>query len=67
MFLLSRYGGATMDRKSFGHLDTEGKHFLRLSTATDLDSIKQGIALLQKASSDRDGFASFMAEGKHLT
>ena len=67
MFLLYRYGVATIDRKSFGAIDAEGKHFLRLSIATDLDSIKEGIRLMEKASADREGFQSFFAEGKHLT
>ena len=67
MFLLYRYGVATMDRKSFGAIDADGKHFLRLSIATDLASIKEGIRLMEKASADGEGFESFFAEGKHLT
>jgi aspartate/methionine/tyrosine aminotransferase len=35
MFLLYRYGVATMDRNSFGSIGAEGQHHLRLSIATD--------------------------------
>ena len=40
MFLLFEYQVATMDRKSFGRIGTENLHFLRLSIATDIDSLK---------------------------
>lgn len=66
MFLLYRYGVATMDRKSFGAVGADGKHFLRLSTATDMNSIKEGIRQMEKASKDSKGFAAFISEGKHL-
>jgi len=66
MFLLYNYGVATMDRKSFGQIDTDGLHFLRLSTATDLESIMEGISLMAKAAVDKKGFDAFIKEGKHL-
>jgi aspartate/methionine/tyrosine aminotransferase len=66
MFILYRYGVATMDRRSFGAVGSEGKHFLRLSTATDMDSIKKGIQLIKEASVDKKGFESFIKEAKHL-
>src|ERR1051326_5303286 len=31
LFLLFRYGVATLDRKSFGVIGSEGKHYLRMS------------------------------------
>jgi aspartate aminotransferase len=65
-FLLYRYGVATMDRRSFGRIGCEGKHFLRISTATSLEALKQGIELLEKASRDTVGFSSFVNEGKYL-
>jgi aspartate aminotransferase len=66
MFLLYRYGVATMDRKSFGEIDADGKHFLRLSIATDMDSIREGISLIARAAADRAGFESFVEDGEHL-
>lgn len=65
-FLLYRYGVATMDRKSFGQIGSKGKHFLRLSLATDMDSLKKGVQLIGEAVKDRAGFASFIKEGKFL-
>lgn len=62
MFLLYRYGVATMDRASFGKLGAEGQHFLRLSTANSLDEIKRGVALIAQACVDNEGFARFVEE-----
>jgi aspartate/methionine/tyrosine aminotransferase len=62
MFLLYRYGVATMDRASFGRIGSEGQHFLRLSVANSMDEIRRGIALIEQAVSDIDGFARFLEE-----
>ncbi|MDX1394864.1 MAG: aminotransferase class I/II-fold pyridoxal phosphate-dependent enzyme [Gemmatimonadota bacterium] len=62
MFLLYRYGIATMDRASFGRIGSEGQHFLRLSIANDMGEIQRGVERLASAVDDADGFASFMAE-----
>ena len=59
MFLLYRYGIATMDRASFGVIGSEGQHFLRLSIANSLDEIKKGLSRLTDASTDRAGFLEF--------
>lgn len=66
MFLLFRYHVATMDRKSFGRIGTDGMHFLRISVATGIDDLKEGVARIAKAAKDTDGFASFVKEGKRL-
>ncbi len=66
MFLLYRYGVATMDRRSFGVIGSEGKHFLRLSTATKMDLLKNGIEKIAQASKDSKGFEEFAREGEHL-
>ncbi len=60
MFLLYRYGVATMDRNSFGRIGAAGEHFLRLSIAASLDRLKEGIGRLERASTDRAGFADFV-------
>lgn len=62
MFLLYRYGVATMDRNSFGVIGSEGQHFLRLSIATSLERLRTGVARLAEAAGDREGFRSFMDE-----
>jgi aspartate aminotransferase len=62
MFLLYRYGVATMDRNSFGVIGAEGQHFLRLPIATSLERLRTGVARLAEATQDRQGFRSFMGE-----
>jgi aspartate aminotransferase/aminotransferase len=64
MFLLYKYGVATMDRNSFGKVGVKDQHFLRLSIATSLDRLKEGVSRIRTASTDRDGFAAFMKEEK---
>ena len=63
MFALYRYGVATMDRPSFCRIGSEGEHYLRLSTATDLDKLREGLARLEAAATDPEGFADFVAQG----
>ncbi len=60
MFLLYSYGVATMDRNSFGSIGAAGQHFLRLSIATSLEQLKEGVARMRKASEDPTGFKEFL-------
>ena len=62
MFLLYRYGVATMDRNSFGKIGAEGQHFLRLSIATSMERLQEGVERMRRAATDPDGFAAFMRE-----
>ena len=66
MFLLYRHGVATMDRNSFGRIGAEGQHFLRLSIATGMDRLREGVRRLAEAGEDREGFASYIEEGGKL-
>jgi aspartate aminotransferase len=66
MFLLFEHQVATMDRKSFGRIGTENLHYLRLSIATDTESLKEGMKRISAASQDKVGFALFLEKGKHL-
>ena len=66
MFLLFNYQVATMDRKSFGRIGTEGMHFLRISIATGIDDLREAIARIARAATDRAGFEAFVKEGKRL-
>ena len=62
MFLLYSYGVATMDRNSFGKIGATGQHFLRLSIATGLDRLREGVDRIRTASADCAGFERFMKE-----
>jgi len=66
MFLLFTYQVATMDRKSFGRIGSEHLHFLRLSIATDTESLKKGVKRIATASLDREGFRRFIEKKEHL-
>ncbi len=66
MFLLFAYQVATLDRKSFGRIGTEHLHFLRLSIATDTESLREGMRRFASAAQDRDGFQRFFSRGEHL-
>ena len=66
-FALYHHGVATLDRRSFGVIGSEGKHYLRLSTANDLESLKEGIRRIEAASNDGEGFRRFLAKGEDLS
>jgi len=66
MFLLWQHQVATMDRRSFGRLGSEGQHYLRISIATGLDDLKLGLECIRAATTDFSGFQQFIQEGKHL-
>jgi aspartate aminotransferase len=66
MFLLYEYQVATMDRKSFGRIGAEDFHYLRLSFATDTESLEEGLKRIAKAAQDREGFSQFFEKGEHL-
>ncbi len=67
MFLLYYHGVATMDRKSFGAIASEGQHYIRLSTAASMDVLKEGMRRIGKAVKDREGFREFFEKGKHFS
>jgi aspartate aminotransferase len=66
LFLLYEHQVATLDRKSFGRIGIEGLHFLRLSIATDAESLKEGVKRIEAASQDKKGFETFIKRGEHL-
>jgi aspartate/methionine/tyrosine aminotransferase len=67
MFLLFRYGVATLDRRAFGVIGSEGRHYLRISVATALDDLREGMERIRTAAHDVDGFAAFVREGRRLS
>ena len=66
LFLLHHYHVATMDRRSFGTLDSEGQHFLRLSIATGTKDLAEAVERICIASSDAKGFHAFIQSGARL-
>jgi aspartate aminotransferase len=66
LFLLFEYQVATMDRKSFGRIGAEDLHFLRLSIATDTESLREGVKRIGEAARDSKGFRVFFERGDHL-
>ena len=67
MFLLFRYGVATLDRRAFGAIGAEGRHFLRISVVTALEDLKDGMERIRRAADDRDGFAAFIRDGGRVS
>ncbi|MEN8245773.1 MAG: aminotransferase class I/II-fold pyridoxal phosphate-dependent enzyme [Thermodesulfobacteriota bacterium] len=66
MFALYNHRVAVMDRRSFGAIGTEDMHFLRLSIAADIESLKDGVRRLAAAGDDLEGFQRFVQEGDNL-
>ena len=66
MFLLFGHHVATMDRKSFGRIGADELHFLRLSIATGLDDLREGVKRIERAANDPAGFKAFVAKGEYL-
>jgi aspartate aminotransferase len=60
MYLLYHYHVATLDRNSFGRIGAQGLHYLRLSIASELGVLEEGVRRLEKASKDKAGFEKFM-------
>jgi len=66
LFLLHVYRVATMDRRSFSTLGSEGQHFLRLSIANADDELREAIGRIGSAAQDADGFERFVRSGVRL-
>ena len=66
LFLLFRHHVASLDRKSFGRIGSDGQHYLRLSIATSLEELELAMQRIARASKDVNGFRAFVTEGRHL-
>jgi len=66
MFTLYEHKVAVMDRKSFGAIGSEDLHYLRLSIAADLDTLKEGVRRIAAAGEDVDGLRRFVEKGDNL-
>ena len=62
MFALYEHQVAVLDRLSFGRIGAEGKHFLRLSTASELGVLRDGVKRLSDAAQDQAGLEKFLRE-----
>lgn len=67
LFLLYEYKTATMDRRSFSTLGSDGQHFLRLSTANADEELAEAVRRIDTASRDASGFERFIQSGVRLT
>jgi len=66
LFLLFRHHVATMDRKSFGTIGSEGKHYLRISIATGLADLEEAMRRIATRAGRPRGFAAWVRAGDHL-
>ena len=66
MFALYDHQVAVLDRLSFGRIGAEGEHFLRLSTASELGVLRDGVQCLRDASQDQAGLKKFLKERPDL-
>jgi aspartate/methionine/tyrosine aminotransferase len=67
LFLLHEYRVATVDRRSFSLMGSEGQHYLRLSTATSDCDLEESVRRMAAAAVDEAGFQRFVASGVKLT
>jgi aspartate/methionine/tyrosine aminotransferase len=65
LFLLFRHHVATMDRRSFGRIGADGKHYIRVSIATALEDLEEAMERIDAAAVDHNGFADFFREGRY--
>lgn len=66
MFALYHHRVAVMDRRSFCSIGSEGQHFLRISIASDLPQLEEGVRRLSNAFDDRSAFLKFVETGEDL-
>jgi Aspartate/tyrosine/aromatic aminotransferase len=59
-FLLAMHHVATLDRRSFGVIGSEGKHYLRISIATGLEDLMEATFRIALAADDPGGFRNFV-------
>jgi aspartate aminotransferase len=62
LFALYKHGVATLDRSAFGILGSEKQHYIRISLASDIETLKLGVSRLADAAVDEDGFKGFLKQ-----
>lgn len=66
MFALYYHKVAFLDRRSFGSIGADGKHYLRLSYAAEMPVLEDGARRIAAASADKSGFADYIKQGKNF-
>lgn len=66
MFALYEHQLAVLDRKSFGQIGADDKHFLRLSIAAEQSVLEEGVRRLKAATEDAPGLDKFLKERPDL-
>ena len=66
MFALYEHQIAVLDRKSFGNIGADGKHFLRLSIAAEKSVLEEGVQRIKNAGEDTNGLNRFLKERPDL-
>ena len=66
MFALYEHQIAVLDRKSFGNIGADGKHFLRLSIAAEKSVLEEGVLRIKNAGEDTNGLNRFLKERPDL-
>jgi aspartate aminotransferase len=66
MFALYEHQIAVLDRKSFGKIGADGKHFLRLSIAAEQSVLEEGVLRIKNAGEDTNGLDRFLKERPDL-
>jgi len=62
VFALYKHGVATLDRSAFGVLGSEKQHYIRISLASDIETLKLGVSKLADAAVDVNGFKDFLKQ-----
>ena len=66
IFALYEHELAVLDRKSFGQIGADEKHFLRVSIAADQSVLEEGVRRLKAATEDLPGLDKFLKERPDL-
>lgn len=66
MFALYHHQVAVMDRRSFGKIGSQNDHYLRISVASDISFLKEGVQCLKNAFADISGFKRFIKAQQHF-
>ena len=66
LFLLYEHKVATMDRRSFSELGSEGQHYLRISIANDDAELAEAVDRIGHAVDDIGGFEAFVHSNVRL-
>lgn len=51
-----------MDRNSFGRIGADGEHYLRLSIASAMERLEEGVRRIGQACADKPGCSGFLNE-----